>query len=114
MLANHLKKVLLAIISSIQSASVPSRLITNNILVALEALHTMDGRMKGREGYMAFKLDMSKAYDRVKWSFLELMMRKIGFNERWVKLTMTCVRTVSYSMVVHGQPYGKIIPTRGL
>jgi hypothetical protein len=50
------------------------------------------------------------------WSgvFLELMMRKIGFNERWVNLTMTCVRTVSYSVVVHGQPYGKIIPTRGL
>ena len=83
-LANQMKKVLPAIISSTQSAFVPGRLITDNILVAFEALHTMDGRMKGREGYMALKLDMNKAYDRIEWSFLELMMRKIGFNEWWV------------------------------
>jgi hypothetical protein len=41
-------------------------------------------------------------------------MCKIDFNDRWVKLTMTCVRTILYSVVVHGQPYGKIILTRGV
>ena len=109
-----MKKVLLAIIFQTQSTFIPGRLITDNILVAFEALHTMDGRLKGREGHMALKFDMSKAYDRVEWDFLELIMRKIGFNDRWVHLTMTCVRTISYSVVVHGQPYGKILPTRGI
>ncbi|XP_059454900.1 uncharacterized protein LOC132185097 [Corylus avellana] len=104
-LANRMKRVLPTIISSTQSAFILGRLITDNILVAFEALHTMDGRMKGREGHMALKLDMSKAYDRVEWDFLELIMCKIGFSDRWVKLTMTCVRTVSYAVVVHGQPY---------
>ena len=60
-LANQLKKVLLHIVSSNQSAFIPGRLITNNVL----AMHTMDGRMKGRKGYMALKLYMSKAYDKV-------------------------------------------------
>lgn len=64
-LANRLKRVLPFIISFTQSAFISSRLITDNILVAFEALHTMDGRMKVKEGFMALKLDMSKAYDRV-------------------------------------------------
>lgn len=98
-LANKLKRVLPTIILPTHSAFIPGRLITDNILVAFEALHTMDGRMKGREGFMALKRDMSKVYDIVEWYFLEAIMRKIGFTDRWVQMAMTCVRTVSYSVL---------------
>jgi hypothetical protein len=113
-LANRLKKVLGEIISPNQSAFIPGRLITDNVLIAFEALHTMDSRLTGKEGYMALKLDMSKAYDRVEWDFLELVMRRLGFDERWVCLVMTCVRTVKYSVLINGQTYGEIFPSRGL
>ena len=43
---------------------------------------------------MAIKLDISKAYDRVKWSFLREVMKRMGFNDKWVELVMECVSTM--------------------
>lgn len=57
---------------------------------------------------------MSKAYDRVEWSFLEELMRKMGFNERWIHFTMFCVKTVTYSFLINGEPRGLIHPTRAI
>lgn len=80
--ANRLKRILVVVINELQSAFVPGRLITNNVLVAFETMHCIDQRKKGKEALMAIKLNMSKAYDRVEWVYLEAMMRKIGFHKR--------------------------------
>lgn len=64
-LANRLNSVLHEIISFNQSAYVPGKFITGNILVAYETLHSMNSQMKRKTGFMAFKLNMSKVYDKV-------------------------------------------------
>lgn len=53
---------------------------------------------------MAVKLDMSKAYDRVEWPFVEKVMEMLGFEARWIRLVMRCVSTVSHAVVVNGDP----------
>ena len=82
--------------------------------MAYETIHTMHVRKKGKKGSMALKLDISKAYDRVEWPFLEKIMEKLGFPPRWIERVMSCVTTPSFSILVNGKPHGMIHPARGI
>lgn len=59
-LANRIRKVLDKCINL-----APGRLISNNVMLAYEILHTLRHNRTGKKGFIAIKLDMSKAYDRV-------------------------------------------------
>lgn len=65
MFANLMKDMLKDIISKSQSAFIPGRLITDNILIATEAGHYLRRKQGGRVGWAGLKLDMAKAYDRM-------------------------------------------------
>ena len=100
--ANRLKKFLANAVPDSQSAFLSGRLISDNILVAFETLHYLKRKTQGKMGYMALKLDMSKAYDRVEWKFLEVLMQHLGLGEKMRKIIMSCLRSVSYSILLNG------------
>lgn len=113
-LCNRLKRVLPDIVDETQSAFVAGRSIQDNVIIAFETLHTMKNKRKGKVGDMALKIDISKAYDRVDWNFLDKIIERMGFCEKrrtWMRL---CVHSVTYNFLVNGVSVGPVRPGRGL
>ncbi|OMO86337.1 reverse transcriptase [Corchorus capsularis] len=113
-LANRLGEILPEVIGPNQSAFVPGRMIFDSSFIVFETIHYMKNKRAGGANHMALKLDLSKAYDRVEWAFLEGMMLRLGFSQQWTSLVMSCVTTVSYSIMVNGTNTEKFSPSRGI
>ena len=77
-LANRVKPLLNKIISPLQGAFAPSRLINDNTMLAHEIMHSFK-KKKGKRGYMEIKLDMEKAYDRLQEVLNEVIYYRLTF-----------------------------------
>lgn len=102
-IVHRLRRVLDVVIDQTQSAFVPGRLISDNILIGFECMHWLRNLKKRKNGFCALKLDMSKAYDRVEWSFLKGILIAMNFPESLIQLIMKCVRTVSYTFTFNNK-----------
>lgn len=111
---NRLKAILPEIISETQGAFVSGRQISDNIIIAHEMVHGLRTVDKVAEGWMAIKTDMSKAYDRVEWNFVEVLLEKMGFDHVWIRWVMACICSVSFSVLLNGNSHVFIKPERGL
>lgn len=113
-IASRLKLILDNVISPTQSAFVPNRLITHNIIISYECFHNIRLSKGKKHGLVALKLDISKAYDRVEWNFLKCTIEKLGFSSKFVDLIMRCISTPFFSVLINGVAKGLILPQRGL
>ncbi|XP_063941237.1 uncharacterized protein LOC135149441 [Daucus carota subsp. sativus] len=69
----------------------------------------MRRRTPGDNGITALKIDISKAYDRLEWSFVLHMMNRFGFHEIWMDRVMKFISSTSYSFVHNGELYVNVI-----
>ena len=71
-------------------------------------------KTQGKQAWVALKLDMEKAYDRIEWSCIRQCPEQLGFHQQWIQWIMECITSVSYSLLVNNEPVGLIHPTRGI
>lgn len=114
LLSIRLKPVLQGIISENQSAFVPGRAISDNVLITHEVLHYLKVSGATKHCTMAVKSDISKAYDRLEWSFIREVLERMGFHHTWVNWMLQCISTVSYSFLINNEVAGNVHPQRGI
>lgn len=113
-IANRLKLILPDIISNYQLVFVKNRLIADNVLVAYKVHHIIKSKTLGNNGLMSIRLDMSKAFDWIEWSFLLQTLRKLGFHESFVLLVGKCISTVDCLFLLNGDEFGHVTTSRGI
>ncbi|CAL1378948.1 unnamed protein product [Linum trigynum] len=113
-LAERLACVLPKIVSEGQNAFIRERQIVENILLGHELMHYLKTKKRGKKGYMALKVDMEKAYDRVEWTFLLTILEKLGFSSVWVGWIQECLRSASFLVMMNGTPSVYFTASRGL
>lgn len=77
-IANRIKHIFPNIIDEV-CAFVKSCLNSENALIAMECFFWMKKKKKGKNGVMALKFDMSKAYNRIEWDCVTGVLSSMGF-----------------------------------
>jgi hypothetical protein len=109
----RLRPILNNIIGPYQSSFLPGRGTYDNSIVLQEIVHFM-WRSKKKKGYVAFELDLEKAFDNVNLEFLCSCLQDFGFPDITIKLIMHCVTSSTYSILLNGNKMHPFKPTHGL
>ncbi|KAK2663118.1 hypothetical protein Ddye_001692 [Dipteronia dyeriana] len=96
-----------------QVAFVYGRQIQNNIVIAQEALHKFK-TVKGKLGYIAWKIDLAKAYDKLQWGFIKQVIEEVGIVGNMNDLIMGCITNMSYKVVMNGELTKSFTPKCGI
>jgi len=111
-LVDRLRPILDNIIGPYQNSFLQGRGTSDNSIVLQEIVHFMQ-RSKRKKGYVAFKLDLEKAFDNVNWEFLKSCLYDFGFPNATIKLIMHCVTSSTFYVLWNGNKLPPFKPTHG-
>ncbi|GKC54223.1 putative RNA-directed DNA polymerase, eukaryota, reverse transcriptase zinc-binding domain protein [Tanacetum coccineum] len=111
LLANRLSNVIGDCVSPVQSAFIKGRYILDGPLVLNEILAEYRHQYKK---LLLFKVDFEKAFDSVRWDYLDAVMEKIGFGIKWRSWISGCLKNARSSILVNGSPTKEFELFKGL
>ncbi|KAK3225828.1 hypothetical protein Dsin_005690 [Dipteronia sinensis] len=65
-------------------------------------------------GYMAWKIDLAKAYDKLQWGFIKQVLKEIGIEGKLNSLIMSCIMNVQYKVALNGEMSETFLPKYGI
>lgn len=89
---NWLKPVTPNLVAKNQTSFVGGRHIMDNVVFTQNVMHSMHIK-KGRKGWIAIKIDLEKAYDRLRWGFIEDTLVQAQLPHNLMRLILKCVLT---------------------
>ncbi|XP_026399704.1 uncharacterized protein LOC113295588 [Papaver somniferum] len=95
-----------------QVAFMKGRNIHENISVASEMVNDLKTKRKG--GNVGLKLDITQAFDTVRWSFVLNVFRRYGFSQQWCSWIYSLLSSARISIILNGSPEGFFKTNRGL
>ncbi|GKC51585.1 RNA-directed DNA polymerase, eukaryota [Tanacetum coccineum] len=110
-LTNRLVNVLGGLVNEVQSAFVANRQILDGPFILNELLQWCKTKKKQT---LIFKVDFEKAYDSVRWDFLDEVLCKFGFGEKWRKWIQCCLLSSRGSIIINGSPTEEFLFGKGL
>eukprot|EP00253_Pinus_taeda_P017343 PITA_17343 len=111
LMAKRLKPLLDNLISAEQTGFVEGRQILDGLVVTQEVIHSL--KVKKQKGMM-IKLDLSKAYDRLNWNYLETVLDRFGFHHRWIAWIHNLISSPHFSILINGCPSKTFNASRGI
>lgn len=73
----------------------------DGIILSHEIIHTLK---QSKQAGMLLKLDLSKAFDKLSWNYIQQMLNAFGFSQTWIRWVMSLITTPSFSMLINGIP----------
>ena len=105
--------MLLGLISPLQATFVPSRMGLDNMIIVQELIHSLTLK-RGKVGFLAVKIDLEKAYDRLEWHFILDMLLFFKIPESFIHVIMSCITTFSISILLNREKLEPFKPSRGI
>ncbi|GJV49742.1 RNA-directed DNA polymerase, eukaryota [Tanacetum coccineum] len=111
LLANHLVTVIDGLVNEVQSAFIANRQILDGPFILNEIIHWCKAKKKQT---LIFKVDFEKAFDSVRWDFLDDVLKNLGFGSRWRDWIQSCLNSSKGSILVNGSPTSEFQYFKGL
>nr|KYP38810.1 Transposon TX1 uncharacterized [Cajanus cajan] len=112
-IATRLRGIMEDFVGPNQCSFVPFRQSTDNIIITQEVIHSMKYK-SGRKGWMAIKIDLEKAYDRLSWEFIRETLTDIGIPKNLIGLIWHCISSPSMQVLWNGEALSEFTPSRGI
>lgn len=108
----RLQTVMGDLVDIAQGAFIKDRAIVDNVLVCQGLVR--DYNKPTGPSRCLMKLDLKKAYDMLNWQFIEDVLRRLQFPQKFIDWVMICIKTPKFSLLINGSPVGFFASKRGV